>query len=61
MEQDIKIILNDVYHNKLKELATLESYSLEKTAETIVMKYLDSLKIDGMIGKLDCPKSTLEA
>ena len=61
MAQDIKVRLNDVYHNKLKELATLESYSLEKTTEIIVMKYLDSLKIDGMIGKLDCPKSKLEA
>ena len=61
MDQDIKIRLNNIYHCKLKELATLESYSLEKTIEIIVMKYLDSLKIDGMIGKLDCPKSTLEA
>ena len=61
MEQDIKIRLDNIYHNKLKELATLESYSLEKTTEIIVMKYLDSLKIDGMIGKLDRPKSKLEA
>ena len=61
MEQDIKIRLNNIYHCKLKELATLESYSLEKTTEIIVMKYLDTLKIDDMIGKLDCPKSTLEA
>ena len=61
MAQDIKIILNDVYHNKLKELATLESYSLEKTTEIIIMRYLDTIKIDGMIGKLNCSKSTLEA
>ena len=61
MDQDIKIRLNNIYHCKLKELATLESYSLEKTTEIIVMKYLDTLKIDDMIGKLDCPKSTLEA
>ncbi|MEA0971356.1 hypothetical protein Megvenef_01332 [Candidatus Megaera venefica] len=61
MAQDIKVRLNDVYHNKLKELATLESYSLEKTTEIIIMRYLDTIKIDGMIGKLNCSKSTLEA
>ena len=59
MKQDIKIGFNDIYHNKLKELATLERHSLEKTAEIIIMKYLDSIKIDDMIGKLDQPKSTL--
>jgi hypothetical protein len=60
MKQDIKIGFNDIYHNKLKELAILEGHSLEKTAEIIIMKYLDSIKIDSMIGKLDQPKSTLE-
>ena len=53
MEQDIKIRLNNIYHSKLKELATLEHRSLQDTSEIIIMKYLDSLKIDDMIGKLD--------